>query len=95
MTTTTTPQIKTERYTDANIGAEFRWEAVNEPGTYYSKWSGHLIRVPEYALKPGFSPVIEILGKEPMTVVRLSGDPFMPLSKCRMVAADLDLVVNF
>ena len=64
-------------------------------GTYYSNWSGHLIRVPEDALQPGRSPVVEIRSKEPMIVTRLSEDPFQCISKALMVAADLDLAVNF
>ena len=65
------------------------------PGTYYSNWSGHLLRIPEDALQPGRSPVIEIRGKEPMIVTRLSEDPFLCLTRARMIAVDLDLAVNF
>ncbi len=79
----------------ANVGAQYRWENVNEPGAYYSHWSGHLIRVPEYALREGFSPVTEILGREPMIVTKLSDDPFVCISKARSIAANLDLAVNF
>lgn len=71
------------------------WDKIDLPGTYYSNWSGHLIRIPEEALKRGFSPLIQILGKEPMIVTKLSEDPYLPLSKARMIAADLDLGVNF
>ena len=94
MTATITPPPKQEKHLD-NVGAQFRWDSVNEPGTYYSNWSGHMIRIPDYALKPGFSPVIEILGCKPMIITKLSGDPYLPLSKARMVAADLDLEVGF
>ena len=68
---------------------------LNEPGTYVSNWSGHLIRVPVEGLKEGMSPVIEIRGTKPMFVTRLSDNPFIPLTKARMIAADLDLAVNF
>ena len=90
----TTPKVKREHMLE-NVGAQYRWEALTEPGTYFSNWSGHLLRVPEYALKQGFSPVIEIIGKEPMLVTKLSDDPFIPISKARMIAADLDHAVNF
>lgn len=68
---------------------------IDTPGTYLSNWSGHLVRVPEDGVKQGRSPVIEICGKEPMLLTRLSNDPFIGLTKARMLAADLDLPVNF
>jgi hypothetical protein len=71
------------------------FEEVQDAGTYYSNWSGHLIRIPEDGLKAGRSPVIDILGKSPMIVTKLSDDPYMTLTKARIVAADLDLEVNF
>ena len=77
------------------LGASIPFDSLNEPGTYVSQWSGHLVRVPAEALKPGHSPVLEILGKEPMFVTKLSDDPFLPLTRARLVAADLDLSVNF
>ena len=71
------------------------FEHIKEPGTYVSNWTGHLIRVPGEALKQGNSPIIEILGKEPMVVSKVSDNPFITLTKARMLAADLDLNVNF
>ena len=71
------------------------FEEIEEPGAYLSHWSGHLIRVPENALKAGSSPQIGIVGKEPMMVTKLSDDPFCTLSRARYIAADLDLQVNF
>jgi hypothetical protein len=71
------------------------FEEISAPGTYLSNWTGHLIRVPDDGVKQGRSPVIEILGKEPMLLTRLSNDPFIGMTKARMLAADLDLPVNF
>ena len=71
------------------------YDNIEEPGTYLSNWTGHLIRIPEDALKSGRSPVIDIRGVEPMMVTKLSDDPFIPLTKARMIAADFDLFVNF
>lgn len=71
------------------------FDEIEEPGTYYCNWSGHLIRIPEDGLKAGSSPVIDIRGTEPMICTRLSEDPYITLSKARMLAADLDLDVNF
>lgn len=77
------------------IGAQIPFESVQEPGAYLSNWSGHLIRVPEDGVKAGRSPLIEILGKEPFIVTKLSDDPYITLTKARMLAANLDLQVNF
>lgn len=80
---------------DVCLGAQIAFASINEPGAYLSNWSGHLIRVPEDAVKPGRSPVIDIRGKEEMTVTRISSDPYVTLTKARLTAADLDLEVNF
>ncbi len=85
--------VKTEHQTKSFV--QVPWDHIDGPGTYFSNWSGHLIRIPEIGLKTGFSPVIQILGREPMVVTKLSDDPYLPLSKARMIAADLDLEVNF
>lgn len=71
------------------------FDELQEAGTYLSNWTGHLVRVPEDGLKPGRSPVIDIRGLEPMMLTKLSDDPFIPLTKARIIAADLDLYVNF
>ncbi len=78
-----------------HCAAVIPFEELNTPGTYLSNWTGHLIRVPEEGVKQGQSPVIEILGKEPMLLTKLSSDPFIGMTKARMLAADLDLPVNF
>ena len=90
-----TPQAQARELEHKDIGGEYRFARLSEPGCYISHWSGHLIRVPEDALKPGRSPVLEILGKEPMIVTKISDDPFLNITKARMIAADLDLTVNF
>lgn len=90
-----TPTVKTREYEAKNVGAQFPFSNLDEPGTYVSNWSGHLVRIPQESLKPGHSPVLEIIGKEPMIVTKLSDDPFITINKARMIAADLDLMVNF
>jgi hypothetical protein len=77
------------------VRTQLRFDEISEPGCYLSNWSGHLIRVPEDAIVPGRSPVIEILGREPMIVTRLTDDPYITITKARLLAADLDLEVNF
>ena len=86
---------KTRENKVKGCGASIPFDSIEVPGTYYSNWTGHLIRVPEEALSLGHSPTLEIVGSENMMVTCLSKDPFLPLNKARMVAADLDLEVNF
>ncbi len=78
-----------------SYGTQLPFAKLNEPGTYFCNWSGHLIRVPPDAVRQGRSPVIEILGTEPLYVTKLSDDAFIPVTKARMIAADLDHAVNF
>ncbi len=75
--------------------AQIPFEEIEEPGTYYCNWSGHLVRIPDDGLKAGSSPVIDIRGNEQLICTRLSDDPYITLSKARMLAADFDLDVNF
>ena len=87
-----TPEFAQAR---SGVGTTIGFDQVNEPGTYLCNWSGHLLRVPQDAVKPARSPVLEIRGKDPLYVTKISDDPFIPLTKARMCASDLDLAVNF
>jgi hypothetical protein len=71
------------------------FDQIETPGTYIENRTGTLLRVPEDALAPGRSPRIQVVAHEPWTVTRLTDDPFVPLTKARMIAADMDLPVNF
>ena len=86
---------KTKETESQFSGTQFPFAKLTEPGTYFCNWSGHLIRVPQDAVRQGRSPVIEILGTEPLYVTKLSDDAFIPVTKARMIAADLDHAVNF
>ncbi len=76
-------------------GAQVPFDSINEPGCYVSNWTGHLVRVPEDAIKPGRSPLMSITGTETLFVTKISCDPFLTISKARMLASDYDLAVNF
>ena len=91
---TTTKRVHQET-PGVKVRAQFPFGDVNEPGCYLSNWSGHLIRIPEDALLPGRSPAVEIIGRDPMIVTKISDDPYMTITKARLMAADLDLEVNF
>jgi hypothetical protein len=71
------------------------FDQIETPGTYVECRTGTLLRIPDDALAPGRSPRMEIVAHEVWTVTRLADDPYLPLTKARMLAADLDLPVNF
>ncbi len=56
---------------------------------------GSMFRVPPEALAENHSPLISWETNESSLVTRISEDPYAPISKCRQIAADLDLAVNF
>jgi len=76
-------------------GSQVPFDSINEPGTYVCNWNGHLLRMPEDGLKPGRSPVIALRGSEPLFVTKIAENPFVPLTKARMLAAEADLPVSF
>lgn len=82
---------------NANLrrGTRVLFDEIEDPGAYHLNLTGNLIRIPDHGLKAGSSPTVDIIGKEPMIVTKLSSDPYCTISKARMVAADLDLEVNF
>lgn len=82
-------------FTTTGFGTQLPFDAINEPGCYICNWSGHLVRVPADGVKPGRSPLMTFRANEPLFVTKISGDPFIPLSKARMLAADCDVAVNF
>ena len=90
----TTRQSEAEQYTKG-FGTQVPFESINEPGCYICNWSGHLLRVPEDAIKPGRSPLMSLTGTGPPFVTKICNDPFIPVSKARLLAADCDQIVNF
>ena len=89
---TQTSQTQTE---SQNIGTVMPFEGISEPGAYVANWNGHLIRVPEDAVTSGRSPLINIVGEQPLTVTRISSNPFVTVTKARLIASNLDVDVNF
>jgi len=71
------------------------FDQISEPGAYVLHGSGFLVRIPEDALKAGRSPLVDIVSNEPMTMTKLSGNPYITLTKARLIACDLDIEVNF
>ncbi|MEE9295286.1 MAG: hypothetical protein V3W34_10055 [Phycisphaerae bacterium] len=71
------------------------FESVQEPGCYICNWSGHLVRIPEDGVAPGRSPLISIVGQEPLYITKISDNPFVTVTKARLLASNCDLPVNF
>ena len=97
MTQTTKPTKHAElrEGVQPQAGIPYTFDQIDNPGCYVSIETGRLLRIPPDALAFGRSPLIEIVGEKPWVVMKISNDPFMPLSRARMSAADFDLPVNF
>lgn len=80
---------------DSTIGSTFAFESIQAPGAYICNWSGHLLRVPEDGVIPGRSPALNIVGACPLTVTKISENPYITLTKAKLLAANFDLSVNF
>lgn len=89
---TTKVTQKTKRPVIAN---RIAFVDIKKPGAYISHATGHLIRVPQEALKPGCSLMVDVVSDDSVLVTRISDDAFIALSEARKVAADLDLEVHF
>ena len=77
------------------FGATMPFEAISEPGCYVCNWSGHLCRVPQDGVAQGRSPLINIVGNEPLIVTKISDNPYITISKAKMLACNCDVHVNF
>ena len=91
----TTTQGTKESYTQGCMGTVFPFDQVNEPGCYIFNWNGHLLRVPQDGIQPGRSPLMSMIGHDPILVTKISDNPYLPLTKARLMAADCDVNVNF
>ena len=78
-----------------STGTMLPFEGISEPGAYIANWNGHLIRVPQDALAPGRSPLINMVGSKSLVVTKISDNPFITLTKARLLASNWDLNVNF
>lgn len=95
MTMPNTPNVAPHMYKSSNFGAVVPFENINEPGTYICQWNGHLLRVPEDGVSAGRSPMINLIGPDPLFVTKISDNPWIALTKARILAANYDLQVNF
>jgi hypothetical protein len=87
------PQTKP---TDPRPG--IRWiplSEITEPGTYVAKDTGDLIRVPAIGASEGDEDLFDKHTNKNVSVVRVSPDPFIPITKARFAAASMDIEVSF
>ncbi len=94
MSTTNTQNFNVT-YGTKTVGATIPFDQISEPGAYICNWSGHLLRVPEDGVTPGRSPMINIVGPDPLTVTKISDNPFVTITKAKLLASNWDLNVNF
>lgn len=78
----------------AGVPVSIPLDAVSGAGTYVCNWNGQLLRVPPGAATPR-GLAINIVGREPLFVTRISDDPRLPLERARERAAALRLLVGF
>ncbi len=95
MTTQTKTSHKETDTADGSFGANIPFDSINEPGAYVCNWSGHLLRVPQDGIAPGRSPMLNLIGTEPLFVTKISTDPYVPITKARLLASNWDVQVNF
>lgn len=71
------------------------YDGINEPGAYICRWSGHLLRVPEDSISTERSPRMSVIGADTLLVTKIDSNPFVTVSKARLLAANQDVSVNF
>ncbi len=94
MTTTATHPQKNSSTSDF-VCSTIPWEQVNEPGAYICNWSGHLLRVPEDGVCAGRSPLLSMVGPDPLFLTKISDNPYITVTKAKLIASNFDLNVNF
>ncbi len=96
-----TTATATKTVTQSGLGAAnpveqvIPFASICEPGAYVCNWSGHLLRVPQDAVTAGRSPLIDIVGPDGLFVTKICNDPFVPVTKARLLACNCDMAVNF
>ncbi len=95
MSNRTTPVSENDS-TTKKYPSTLPFSGIRESGAFVCRWSGHLLRVPQTGVKGGSLPALEIIGpRRQLNVTRIDDDPFIPVQQARILAADLDVFVNF
>ena len=93
--TTATKHANTNCDAGSECGQTMPFANISEPGCYVCNWSGHLLRVPEDAVTAGRSPLINVVGPEPLFVTKISDNPYVAITKAKLLACNADVHVNF
>lgn len=71
------------------------FDGIHEPGAYICRWSGHLLRVPQDSISSEHTPCMSVIGPDALMVTKIDNDPYIPVPKARLLAANHDVSVNF
>ena len=83
---------------DTRFPANLRWtplEEVTEAGAYICRSTGDLIRIVARGRAMGAEELFEKQGTAPVYLTQVSMDPFVPIARARMEAANRDIEFNF
>ncbi len=81
--------------TATGLGTTVAFSNISEPGCYVCNWSGHLLRVPKDGFAFGRAPLANLVGSEPLFVTKISDNPYIPITKAKLLACNFDLHVTF
>lgn len=76
-------------------GATVPLDTIGSAGAYICNWSGHLLRVPESSIGGSRPLGLNIVGREPLLVTKISENPRVPLSEARSLAAAFGVGASF
>lgn len=76
-------------------GTTLPFDGICEPGAYICRWSGHLLRVPEDSISTEHTPRMSVVGSDALLVTKIDNDPYVTVTKARLLAANQDVSVNF
>jgi len=71
------------------------WTNIQNPGFYVNKHTGQGFRITKELLIPGASPALSVLGAESERFIRVSDDPYVPVSAAKLLCADNDVSPMF
>lgn len=71
------------------------WTNIEYPGFYVNRNTGQGFRITRELLIPGASPALSFLGAENERFVRISEDPYLPVTAAKMLCADNDISPSF
>jgi hypothetical protein len=73
----------------ADDSVQMSADCISAPGCYVCDWNGHVLRVQAENGQTRRSLMVSIVGSRPLTVTRISENPFIPLSEARLRASNM------